>query len=45
MDLVTFVKPDGTKIKINKEPATLEAAVDLGWVPEEKAKPKTKAKD
>ena len=35
-DLVKFVKADGeTVVEINTEPATLEAALSLGWRPVE----------
>lgn len=43
---VTWIRPSGSEIVTNDDPATLELAVSLGWKhkPEEVEKPKKVAK-
>ena len=36
--LVDFVKPNGTPIKVNSFKDSLQAAIDLGWLPEKEYK-------
>jgi len=31
--LVTWIRPSGSKIEINNDPANIKAAVELGWKP------------
>lgn len=38
LKLITFMKPDGTVVQVNSFPASLEAAVAAGWLPEKEFK-------
>jgi hypothetical protein len=36
--LIDFIKPNGTPVQVNSFPASLEAAVSKGWLPEKEFK-------
>ena len=43
LTLVDFVKPDGTSVRVNSFPASLDAAIAAGWLPEKEFKAAAKA--
>lgn len=38
LKLVDFVKPNGTPVQVNSFKASLDAAIDMGWLPEKEFK-------
>jgi len=36
--LITFIKPNGMPVRVNSFSASLQAAVDNGWLPEKEFK-------
>lgn len=38
LKLIDFVKPNGTPVKVNSFSASLDAAIEAGWLPEKEFK-------
>ena len=43
LKLVDFMKPNGMPVKVNSFPASLDAAIANGWLPEKEFKATAKA--